>query len=100
MGNEAPVTGSSPLGATQLDTDGALWLGEYLGEGQGRGAQGSQNLREDLISWDWQLRVPPESPIQDSRPTGWDSPVPSCLRPWAILQEAGEVLPKALTGLR
>lgn len=29
MGNEAPVTGSSPLGATQLDTDGALWLGEY-----------------------------------------------------------------------
>lgn len=28
MGNEAPVTGSSPLGATQLDTDGALWLGE------------------------------------------------------------------------
>lgn len=32
MGNEAPVTGSSPLGATQLDTDGALWLGEYFGE--------------------------------------------------------------------
>ena len=28
VGNEAPVTGSSPLGATQLDTDGALWLGE------------------------------------------------------------------------
>ncbi|XP_058160685.1 LOW QUALITY PROTEIN: agrin [Dasypus novemcinctus] len=27
VGNEAPVTGSSPLGATQLDTDGALWLG-------------------------------------------------------------------------
>uniref|UniRef100_UPI004038D3BE agrin-like n=1 Tax=Callospermophilus lateralis TaxID=76772 RepID=UPI004038D3BE len=26
VGNEAPVTGSSPLGATQLDTDGALWL--------------------------------------------------------------------------
>lgn len=30
VGNEAPVTGSSPLGATQLDTDGALWLGECL----------------------------------------------------------------------
>ena len=28
VGNEAPATGSSPLGATQLDTDGALWLGE------------------------------------------------------------------------
>lgn len=28
VGNEAPVTGSSPLGAAQLDTDGALWLGE------------------------------------------------------------------------
>ncbi|ELK23609.1 Agrin [Myotis davidii] len=27
VGNEAPVTGSAPLGATQLDTDGALWLG-------------------------------------------------------------------------
>ncbi|XP_072888416.1 agrin isoform X6 [Hemitrygon akajei] len=27
VGNEAPVTGSSPFGATQLDTDGALWLG-------------------------------------------------------------------------
>ncbi|XP_035881034.1 agrin isoform X9 [Phyllostomus discolor] len=27
VGNEAPVTGSSPLGSTQLDTDGALWLG-------------------------------------------------------------------------
>ncbi|XP_061458105.1 agrin isoform X2 [Rhineura floridana] len=27
VGNEAPITGSSPLGATQLDTDGALWLG-------------------------------------------------------------------------
>ncbi|MBN3322022.1 AGRIN protein, partial [Atractosteus spatula] len=25
--NEAPVTGSSPLAATQLDTDGTLWLG-------------------------------------------------------------------------
>lgn len=24
------MTGSSPLGATQLDTDGALWLGECL----------------------------------------------------------------------
>ncbi|EMP25999.1 Agrin [Chelonia mydas] len=33
VGNEAPITGSSPLGATQLDTDGALWLGgiEKLG---------------------------------------------------------------------
>uniref|UniRef100_A0A8B9VHY7 Agrin n=1 Tax=Anas zonorhyncha TaxID=75864 RepID=A0A8B9VHY7_9AVES len=33
VGNEAPVAGSSPLGATQLDTDGALWLGgmEKLG---------------------------------------------------------------------
>ncbi|XP_028266804.1 agrin isoform X2 [Parambassis ranga] len=33
VGNEAPVTGSSPLAATQLDTDGALWLGglEELG---------------------------------------------------------------------
>ncbi|NWY00427.1 AGRIN protein, partial [Nothoprocta ornata] len=33
VGNEAPVSGSSPLGATQLDTDGALWLGgmEKLG---------------------------------------------------------------------
>ncbi|XP_016517471.1 agrin isoform X12 [Poecilia formosa] len=33
VGNEAPVTGSSPLRATQLDTDGALWLGglEVLG---------------------------------------------------------------------
>ncbi|KAL7978676.1 hypothetical protein Chor_010719 [Crotalus horridus] len=33
VGNESPVTGSSPLGATQLDTDGALWLGglEKLG---------------------------------------------------------------------
>lgn len=30
VGNEAPVTGSSPLGSTQLDTDGALWLGECL----------------------------------------------------------------------
>ncbi|KAG9353148.1 hypothetical protein JZ751_017724 [Albula glossodonta] len=27
VGNEAAVTGLSPLGATQLDTDGALWLG-------------------------------------------------------------------------
>uniref|UniRef100_A0A8C2BHF8 Agrin n=1 Tax=Cyprinus carpio TaxID=7962 RepID=A0A8C2BHF8_CYPCA len=27
VGNEAAVTGSSPLAATQLDTDGALWLG-------------------------------------------------------------------------
>ncbi|XP_075459745.1 agrin isoform X4 [Ascaphus truei] len=27
VGNEAPVFGSSPLGAKQLDTDGALWLG-------------------------------------------------------------------------
>ncbi|XP_077168348.1 agrin isoform X5 [Paroedura picta] len=27
VGNESPVMGSSPLGATQLDTDGALWLG-------------------------------------------------------------------------
>ncbi|KAL8198391.1 UNVERIFIED_CONTAM: hypothetical protein K2H54_008676 [Gekko kuhli] len=27
VGNESPITGSSPLGATQLDTDGALWLG-------------------------------------------------------------------------
>ncbi|XP_076874473.1 agrin [Brachyhypopomus gauderio] len=27
VGNEASVSGSSPLGATQLDTDGALWLG-------------------------------------------------------------------------
>lgn len=27
VGNEAPVTGSSPLASTQLDTDGALWLG-------------------------------------------------------------------------
>ncbi|XP_047229553.1 agrin isoform X5 [Girardinichthys multiradiatus] len=27
VGNEAAVTGSSPLRATQLDTDGALWLG-------------------------------------------------------------------------
>ncbi|XP_036802655.1 agrin isoform X5 [Oncorhynchus mykiss] len=27
VGNEAAVTGSSPLTATQLDTDGALWLG-------------------------------------------------------------------------
>ncbi|XP_019567657.2 agrin isoform X5 [Rhinolophus sinicus] len=36
VGNEAPVTGSSPLGATQLDTDGALWLGglEKLPVGQ------------------------------------------------------------------
>uniref|UniRef100_A0A4X1W8R0 Agrin n=1 Tax=Sus scrofa TaxID=9823 RepID=A0A4X1W8R0_PIG len=36
VGNEAPVTGSSPLGATQLDTDGALWLGglEKLPGGQ------------------------------------------------------------------
>ncbi|XP_029434147.1 LOW QUALITY PROTEIN: agrin [Rhinatrema bivittatum] len=33
VGNEAPVYGSSPLGAKQLDTDGALWLGgiEKLG---------------------------------------------------------------------
>lgn len=35
VGNEAPVTGSSPLGATQLDTDGTLWLGEHLGEARG-----------------------------------------------------------------
>lgn len=35
VGNEAPVTGSSPLGATQLDTDGALWLGECLQGGRG-----------------------------------------------------------------
>ena len=55
VGNEAPVTGSSPLGATQLDTDGALWLGECFGGGQGRGTQGSQDLREDLIPWGWQL---------------------------------------------
>uniref|UniRef100_A0A8C7AK28 Agrin n=1 Tax=Neovison vison TaxID=452646 RepID=A0A8C7AK28_NEOVI len=36
VGNEAPVTGSSPLGATQLDTDGTLWLGglEKLPTGQ------------------------------------------------------------------
>lgn len=37
MGNEAPVTGSSPLGATQLDTDGALWLGECVGGKLGEG---------------------------------------------------------------
>lgn len=30
VGNEAAVTGSSPLAATQLDTDGALWLGRFL----------------------------------------------------------------------
>ncbi|XP_075405699.1 agrin [Tenrec ecaudatus] len=37
VGNEAPVTGSSPLGASQLDTGGALWLGglEKLPPGQG-----------------------------------------------------------------
>ncbi|XP_049733524.1 agrin isoform X1 [Elephas maximus indicus] len=37
VGNEAPVTGSSPLGASQLDTDGTLWLGglEKLPAGQG-----------------------------------------------------------------
>ncbi|KAM9687274.1 agrin isoform 2-T2 [Trichechus inunguis] len=37
VGNEAPVTGSSPLGASQLDTDGTLWLGglEKLPVGQG-----------------------------------------------------------------
>lgn len=40
MGNEAPVTGSSPLGATQLDTDGTLWLGECLGEVRPGGIQG------------------------------------------------------------
>lgn len=36
VGNEAPVIGFSPLGATQLDTDGALWLGglEKLPVGQ------------------------------------------------------------------
>lgn len=39
VGNEAPISGSSPLGATQLDTDGALWLGES-GEGTPRGPQG------------------------------------------------------------
>ncbi|KAG8434439.1 hypothetical protein GDO86_012708 [Hymenochirus boettgeri] len=27
VGNESPVVGSSPFGAKQLDTDGALWLG-------------------------------------------------------------------------
>ncbi|XP_053280013.1 agrin isoform X2 [Pleuronectes platessa] len=27
VGNEAAITGSSPLASTQLDTDGALWLG-------------------------------------------------------------------------
>lgn len=32
VGNEAAVTGSSPLAATQLDTDGALWLGECMRE--------------------------------------------------------------------
>ncbi|TRZ02482.1 hypothetical protein DNTS_030304 [Danionella cerebrum] len=31
VGNEAAVTGSSPLGATQLDTDGALWLAYSTG---------------------------------------------------------------------
>ncbi len=30
VGNEAAVTGSSPLAATQLDTDGALWLGKSI----------------------------------------------------------------------
>ncbi|XP_006871817.1 PREDICTED: agrin [Chrysochloris asiatica] len=37
VGNEAPVTGSSPLGSSQLDTDGTLWLGglEKLPTGQG-----------------------------------------------------------------
>ncbi|XP_030743825.1 agrin [Echinops telfairi] len=37
VGNEAPVTGSSPLGASQLDTGGALWLGglDKLPPGQG-----------------------------------------------------------------
>ncbi|XP_006886016.1 PREDICTED: LOW QUALITY PROTEIN: agrin [Elephantulus edwardii] len=36
VGNEAPVTGSSPLGSSQLDTDGTLWLGglEKLPTGQ------------------------------------------------------------------
>lgn len=32
VGNEAAVTGSSPLAATQLDTDGALWLGRWTNE--------------------------------------------------------------------
>lgn len=38
VGNEAPVTGSSPLGATQLDTDGTLWLGECFRGSQSRGS--------------------------------------------------------------
>lgn len=44
VGNEAPVTGSSPLGATQLDTDGALWLGECLELARGGDTQGSQTI--------------------------------------------------------
>ncbi|MEJ1283438.1 hypothetical protein NN561_014408 [Cricetulus griseus] len=44
VGNEAPVTGSSPLGATQLDTDGALWLGECLEVARGGDTQESQTI--------------------------------------------------------
>lgn len=57
VGNEAPVTGSSPLGATQLDTDGALWLGECLQGGQGRI---TEPLRTDPIPGG-QHRGAPES---------------------------------------
>lgn len=47
MGNEAPVTGSSPLGSTQLDTDGALWLGECLGKAK-EGDQQGNNVGDRL----------------------------------------------------
>lgn len=59
VGNEAPVTGSSPLGATQLDTDGALWLGEcFVGNPGG----GSQNpCGTDPIPWGWLRRVAPKT---------------------------------------
>lgn len=46
VGNEAPVTGSSPLGATQLDTDGALWLGECLQGGREGYPRVSESLRD------------------------------------------------------
>uniref|UniRef100_A0A8C3UFV7 Agrin n=1 Tax=Catharus ustulatus TaxID=91951 RepID=A0A8C3UFV7_CATUS len=59
VGNEAPISGSSPLGATQLDTDGALWLGES-GVGTPRGPQGGggvpalpqlHSLAQKLLWW-------------------------------------------------
>lgn len=64
VGNEAPVTGSSPLGATQLDTDGTLWLGECSEGVQGRENQG----RTSSLGLQTECCLSPPVPVR--APTG------------------------------